>query len=91
MASTWGSVEHATERPHRPIGSTGGTVTQPSETSQSDGPHHEVRYDATDSRHSREAGMSPWDSVDVNSGVASTQDFSKAGRFPDGPGVWRQT
>jgi hypothetical protein len=91
MASTWGSVGHPTERPHRQVGDTNGAVTQPSEASQGAAPYHAVRYDATDSRHSREAGLSPWDSVDVNSGIASTTDFGKTGRFPDGPGAWRQT
>lgn len=69
-----------------------GAVTQPKADNRTAGPRHDVNYDATDSRHNREAGLAPWDSVDVNSGPTSDTDFdSLAGRFEDGPGAWRQT
>ena len=87
----WSLLPHPVEQNNRPIGAKDGEVTQPSESSRGAGPHHAVRYNATDGRHSRESGMAPWTSVDVNSGEASESDFSKTGSFPDGPGAWRQT
>ncbi|HEY1705616.1 MAG TPA: hypothetical protein VGG75_38510 [Trebonia sp.] len=91
MAASWGPVERPAGRGGRPIGAEG-TVTQPSEGSLGAGPHHEVRYDATDGRHGRESGMHPWESVDPMSGPTANTDFGQsAGRFPDGPGAWRQT
>jgi len=91
MASTWGPFEHPMERGGRPVGDTGGAVTQP-HASGGSAPHHDVSYNATDGRHSRESGLSPWKSVDPMSGPTSDTDFgASAGRFPDGPGMWRQT
>jgi hypothetical protein len=90
VANSWGPVEHPVEHfSGRAVGEEG-AVVQP-HVNGGNAPRHAVDYNATDGRHGRESGMSPWDSVDVNSGVASDTDWSKTGSFPDGPGSWRQT
>jgi hypothetical protein len=87
----WGALEHATGHfNERQVGEEG-TVVQP-HANGGNAPHHDVRYDATDSRHGRETGLRPWVSVDPMSGPTSDEDFgTSAGRFEDGPGAWRQT
>ncbi len=87
---TWGPIQPPHGRATDPIGEEGEpTLSTPAQHEGS--PRHAVRYDATDSRHNLETGQRPWESVDVNSGPASHEDWSPAGRFPDGPGAWRQT
>jgi hypothetical protein len=92
MASSWGPIhEQPADRNTMPVGSEG-SVTKSSPTSFEGAPSHPVSYNATDARHNRESGLAPWQSVDPMSGPTSDTDFgSSAGRFPDGPGVWRQT
>jgi hypothetical protein len=67
-----------------------GAVIQP-HTRGGSSPHHDENYDATDGRHSRPDHQG-WMSVDPMSGITSDTDFgAHTGKFPDGPGVWRQT
>lgn len=88
----WGPVTKPAGRNHAPVGARDGDVTASTQSRHEGPPVHAVRYDATDSRHNYETGQRPWESVDVNSGPTSHEDFgSLAGRFEDGPGAWRQT
>lgn len=79
------------ERNQRPIGEPG-MVTQPTPDDLNAEPRHDIDYNATDGRHNREAGLAPWHSIDERSGIVTDSDWENpVGRFPDGPGVWRQT
>lgn len=91
VEADWGPPTSPVQRGGQPVG-TEGNITRPSPSSLTGAPTHPVSYSATDSRHNLETGFRPWTSVDVNSGPTSHDDFgSLAGRFADGPGVWRQT
>lgn len=88
----WGPITPTNERNSRPVGASDGEPTHSTPSSYEGAPHHAVDYSATDGRHNRETGFAPWSSIDPNSGPTSSSDFGdSAGRFPDGPGVWRQT
>lgn len=91
MAASWGPVEKPTGRDHRPLGEEG-AVTLSTPASFEGAPRHDVRYDATDSRHGHERDMMGWPSIDHMSGPVTDTDWDHStGHFPDGPGVWRQT
>jgi hypothetical protein len=79
MTSTWGPVEHVVG--HNDDES--GTVQSPHNV-------HSENYNATDGRHNK-ADHQGWPSVDGNSGTDVGEDGAAHGRFPDGPGPWRQT
>jgi hypothetical protein len=85
MAHSWGPIEH-------PVGHNddeSGAVEQPNEHGSDSGRNE--NYDATDGRHNK-ADHQGWPSIDSNGGETSQTDFAeKTGRFPDGPGRWRQT
>lgn len=86
----WGPIRKAVTD-GKTVAGEEGTVTQP-HVSGSDAPRHEVDYDATDGRHNRESGMGPWRSIDSQSGICSDTNWETPhSRFPDGPGIWRQT
>jgi hypothetical protein len=63
-----------------------GEVTQPKQGG-SGSPTHPMNYDATDGRHSK-PNHEGWMSVDGKSGEGWE---TLHGRFPDGPGPFRQT
>lgn len=85
MTHSWGPIEH-------PVGHNddeSGQVEQPNEQGSDSGRNE--NYNATDGRHNK-ADHQGWPSIDSNSGETSQNDFAdKTGRFPDGPGPWRQT
>lgn len=89
----WGPVEKPVEHGVKPIAAHAeGDVTEPTEPGGGkSAPHYSVDYNATDGRHNRESGMEGWESVDKNSGCDAEDGFVARSRFPDGPGVWRQT
>lgn len=81
MAETFGPLGHPTTEGKTP--GEEGAVEQ--------GGGHSDNYDATDGRHSK-PDHEGWKSVDPMSGHISDTDWaSGTGRFPDGPGPWRQT
>lgn len=90
MAMTWGPVSKpAGHFDEHGIGDEG-EVVQP-HVHGGNAPRHDENYDATDGRHNR-ADHQGWVSVDPLGGPTSETDFAvHAGRFPDGPGPWRQT
>ena len=89
--ATWGAIEKPAGHFNEHGSGEEGAVVQPHVTG-GNAPRHPVDYNATDGRHGRETGLRPWTSVDPMSGPTSDTDFgTSAGRFPDGPGVWRQT
>lgn len=93
MAMSWGPLGRPMHRgsADRAIGEEG-DVVRFAETGAEHAPSHSVDYNATDGRHNRESGLAPWTSIDPLSGPTSDTDFgTSAGRFPDGPGAWRQT
>ncbi len=92
MASSWGPVEKPVEHDVKPIAAEAeGSVTTPEPTARTHGPiTGNENYDATDGRHSK-SDHQGWESVDGNSGTHAEGDFIAKGRFPDGPGKWRQT
>lgn len=87
----WGPITQCHARNSRPIGASDGAPSHSTPTSFEGAPHHAVDYNATDGRHNRESGLAPWGSVEPGSGIASSDDWTRAGAFPDGPGAWRQT
>ena len=92
MAMSWNPLDRPMHRvsADRAIGEEG-SVVQFSETGGEHAPRHDENYDATDGRHNR-ADHQGWISVDPMGGPTSETDFAEhAGRFPDGPGPWRQT
>jgi hypothetical protein len=93
MAHSWGPVEKPVEHNVQPIAADGaeGKVTEPHPDSREANPRPNENYNATDGRHNK-ADHQGWPSIDGNSGETSQTDFAdKSGRFPDGPGPWRQT
>lgn len=81
MAESFGPLEHPTTEGKTP-GEEGSIESQG---------HHTDNYNATDGRHSKPDHQG-WESVDPKSGMVSDTDWaSGTGRFPDGPGPWRQT
>ena len=90
MASTWGPVEHPVDG-GGPAAGAEGTIVRHGPNGAG-APSHPVDYNATDGRHNRESGLSPWQSVDPNSGIVTATDWETPVRhFEDGPGTWRQT
>lgn len=85
-------AQHPTE-PHvvKPIAADGvpGEVTEQHPRGREPGPKPNENYDATDGRHNK-ADHQGWPSVDSRSGYVDDQ-LQSTRRFPDGPGVWRQT
>lgn len=91
MDMSWGPIHKATTDGKTPGSGEEGAVTQ-HHPSGGNGPHHEVNYDATDSRHGHARDLSGWVSVDHMSGPVTESDWENStGHFPDGPGAWRQT
>jgi hypothetical protein len=91
MAMSWGPLTHPVHRFADHATGEEGDVVRHSPSGEG-APTHPVDYNATDGRHNRESGLAPWTSVDSMSGPVSDTDFgTPAGRFPDGPGAWRQT
>jgi hypothetical protein len=87
----WGPIHKATTD-GKTVSREEGAVVQSSPTGGFHAPSHDVRYDATDSRHGHERDMMGWPSIDHNSGPVTATDWENStGHFPDGPGVWRQT
>lgn len=84
MAHTWGPIGHPTGHHDDESGS----VEQPDEHGSDSGRNE--NYNATDGRHSK-ADHQGWPSIDGNSGTDVGEDGKAHGRFPDGPGKWRQT
>jgi hypothetical protein len=92
MARTWGPIEHPEEHNVKPIAADAeGSVTEPHPNSREAAPKPHENYDATDGRHTK-SDHQGWPSIDPKSGETDPHDFGKGtGRFPDGPGKWRQT
>ena len=89
MAESWGPLTHPTTE-GKDVGSTDGAVTQPKQGG-SGSPSHPMNYDATDGRHSK-PNHEGWETVDTMGGSVSDTDWAEGtGKFPDGPGPWRQT
>lgn len=93
MAHVWGPVEKPVEHNVRPIAADGaeGQVTEPHPDDREAEPRPAENYNATDGRHTK-SDHQGWPSIDPNSGETDMHDFGHGtGRFPDGPGRWRQT
>lgn len=91
MAHTWGPVEHPVEHNVKPIAADAeGTVTEKHPASSEDHPKPNENYDSTDGRHNK-ADHQGWPTVDYRSGTNVGEDGKAHGKFPDGPGRWRQT
>ena len=91
MADSWGPVTKPAGNYNEHAPGTDGEVVQP-HVSGGSAPRHPVNYSATDSRHGHERDMMGWPSIDQMSGPVTATDWeNSAGRFPDGPGAWRQT
>jgi hypothetical protein len=92
MQHSWGPVEKPVEHNVKPIAGDGGegTVTEPHPGNREANPSPHENYDATDGRHSK-ADHQGWVSVDPKSGSGTGDTWESDARFPDGPGVWRQT
>lgn len=89
MAHEWGPIEKAEHHNVKPIAAEAeGAVTE-QHPSGGDGTRNE-NYNATDGRHNK-ADHQGWPSIDGNSGCDVGEDGQAHGRFPDGPGPWRQT
>lgn len=86
----WGPIRKAVTE-GKTVAREDGAVVQFSATGGAHAPTHPQDYDATDGRHGRELRIREWPSVDDGSGIANDTDWGLTGRFPDGPGVWRQT
>jgi hypothetical protein len=80
MAETWGPVGHPTTEGKAP--GEEGSVVSPG--------GHSTNYDATDGRHSK-PNHEGWETVDTKGGTDVGEDGQAHGKFPDGPGCWRQT
>jgi hypothetical protein len=91
MAHTWGPIEKTVEHNVKPIAADAeGTVTEPHVAGREASPTPNENYNATDGRHNK-ADHQGWPSIDGNSGTDVGEDGQAHGRFPDGPGKWRQT
>jgi hypothetical protein len=88
---TWGPIEHPVEHNVQPIAAEAeGKVTEPHPGSREANPRPNENYNASDGRHNK-ADHQGWPSIDGNSGEGVGEDGKATRRFPDGPGVWRQT
>jgi len=90
---SWGPVEKPVEHNVKPIAADAeGDVVEIAHTGTKEvNPRPDENYNATDGRHNK-ADHQGWPSIDPKSGPTDLHDFGdSAGRFPDGPGKWRQT
>ena len=91
MAHAWGPVTKPAEHNVKPIAADAeGAVTEPHVGGREVSPAPHENYNATDGRHNK-ADHQGWPSVDDRSGTDVGTDGKAHGRFPDGPGRWRQT
>lgn len=92
MEHSWGPVEHPEQHNVKGIAADAeGVVTEPHPNNREASPKPHENYDATDGRHSKPDHQG-WESVDTKGGEVDLHDFAKGtGKFPDGPGKWRQT
>ena len=92
MARSWGPVEKPVEHNVKGIAAEEeGAVTEIDHAGSKGNPDHpNSSYNATDGRHTK-ADHGGWPSIDPKSGTHVGEDGEAHGKFPDGPGKWRQT
>jgi hypothetical protein len=91
MAREWGPVEKPVEHNVKPIAAEAeGAVVEIEHSGTKASPGSGENYNASDGRHNK-ADHGGWPSIDGKSGTHVGEDGEAHGKFPDGPGKWRQT